>query len=281
MSSVKAEENLAQSRRRPLILVTNDDGIDAPGIRALAKAMDSVGDVVVVAPIGEQSAVGHSITLDSPIRVENYNFDAELSHIRALAITGTPCDCMKLALHELLHRKPDLAVSGINKGSNIAINVIYSGTISAASESSVNGIDSIAFSLDSKDPSADYTPAGNFAKIIAQKVLRSQLPRGVVLSTNIPAIPESEIKGIRITRQARSRWEEGFVGRKDPSNRSYYWYRGVLNILDDGPETDNKVVQNGYVSITPLQYDRTAHGCIDVLKTWSWTDFMDQDVPLK
>ncbi len=261
------------SRRQPLILVTNDDGIYSPGIRALAKAMDEIGDVVVIAPISEQSAVGHSITLNSPIRVQDHNFGEDMSHIPALGITGTPCDCMKLALHELLHRKPDLAVSGINKGSNVAINVIYSGTISAATESSVNGIDSIAFSLDTTDVNADFTPSGNYAKMIAQKVLRSQLPRGVVLSVNVPNIPENEIKGIEVTRQARSQWEEVFVGRTDPSNKPYYWYRGMLNILDHSADTDSTVVDQGYVSITPLQYDRTAHGCIDVMKTWRWGDF--------
>jgi len=269
------EKNPVQSRRKPLILVTNDDGIHAPGIRALAKAMDEIGEVVVIAPSNEQSAVGHSITLYSPIRVVDHNFGGDMSHIPAMGITGTPCDCMKLALHELLHRKPDLAVSGINKGSNVAINVIYSGTISAATESSVNGIDSVAFSLDTTNINADYSPAAKYAKLIAGKVLRSQLPRGVVLSTNIPDIPQSEIKGIKITRQARSQWEEVFVGRKDPSNKPYYWYRGMLNILDDSSDTDSTVVDEGYVSITPLQYDRTAHGCIDVMKTWRWSDAMD------
>ncbi len=278
MATSSAKDRLIQSRRQPLILVTNDDGINAPGIYALARAMDRIGEVVVVAPVNEQSAVGHAITLNSPIRVEDYSFGGELRHVHAMGITGTPCDCVKLALHELLHRKPDLVVSGINRGSNIAINVVYSGTIGAATESSANGIDSIAFSLDSKDPNADYAPAGNYAVTIAQKVLRSQLPRGVVLSANIPAIPEHEIKGIRVTRQARSRWEEEFVGRMDPSNKSYYWYRGVLNILDDGPETDNEVIQSGYVSITPLQYDRTSHGCIGVLKTWRWSEFANQNI---
>jgi len=273
MNLASDNKNKIPSRRRPLILVTNDDGIYSPGIRALTKAMNDIGDVVVIAPMNEQSAVGHSITLNSPIRIEDYNFGDELSHVPALAISGTPCDCMKLALHELLHRKPDLAVSGINKGSNVAINVIYSGTISAATESSVNGIDSIAFSLDTTDITSDFTPSGNYAKTIAQKVLRSQLPRGVVLSVNVPNIPENEIKGIQVTRQARSQWEEVFVGRKDPSNKPYYWYRGMLNILDQSKDTDSTVVDQGYVSITPLQYDRTAHGCIDVMKTWRWGDF--------
>jgi len=277
MTTGTVKEEIIQSRRRPLILVTNDDGIASSGIRALTKAMDRLGDVVVVAPAGEQSAVGHSITLNRPLRIKEYNFGDELSHIRALGITGTPCDCMKLALHELLHRKPDLAVSGINMGSNIAINVIYSGTISAATESSVNGIDSIAFSLDSKDQDADFSAAGNYAEIIAHKVLRSQLPTGVVLSANIPDIPENEIKGIQVTRQARSQWQEEFVGRTDPSNKQYYWYRGALNILDNANDTDSKSVENGYVSITPLQYDRTSHGCIDVLKTWRWSDAVNQN----
>jgi len=261
-----------QFRRRPLILVTNDDGIMSPGIRELTEALVKLGDVVVIAPAGEQSAVAHSITLDAPIRVESWSFGGDLNHVRALAINGTPCDCIKLALHQLLHRLPDLVVSGINRGANMAINVIYSGTISAATESSIYGIDSIAVSLDSKEPDADYRPAAKYAGIIAQKVLRSHLPRGVLLSVNVPMIPEDEIKGIVVTRQARSRWKEGFVERLDPANRAYYWYRGTLNILDEGADTDIHVLENGYVSITPLQHDRTAYGCLGVLSTWSWKD---------
>ena len=261
-----------QFRRRPLILVTNDDGIMSPGIRGLTEALVKLGDVVVIAPAGEQSAVAHSITLDDPIRVESWSFGGDLNHVRALAITGTPCDCIKLALHQLLHRLPDLVVSGINRGANTAINVIYSGTISAATESSIYGIDSIAVSLDSKEPDADYRPAAKYAGIIAQKVLRSHLPRGVLLSVNVPMIPEDEIKGIVVTRQARSRWKEGFIERLDPANRAYYWYRGTLNILDEGADTDIHVLEDGYVSITPLQHDRTAYGCLGVLSTWSWKD---------
>ncbi len=261
-----------QFRRRPLILVTNDDGIMSPGIRELTEALVKLGDVVVIAPAGEQSAVAHSITLDDPIRVESWNFGGDLNHVRALAIAGTPCDCIKLALHQLLHRLPDLVVSGINRGANTAINVIYSGTISAATESSIYGIDSIAVSLDSKEPDADYRPAAKYAGIIAQKVLRSHLPRGVLLSVNVPMIPEDEIKGIVVTRQARSRWKEGFIERLDPANRAYYWYRGTLNILDEGADTDIHVLEEGYVSITPLQHDRTAYGCLGVLSTWSWKD---------
>ena len=261
-----------QFRRRPLILVTNDDGIMSPGIRGLTEALVKLGDVVVIAPAGEQSAVAHSITLDDPIRVESWSFGGDLNHVRALAITGTPCDCIKLALHQLLHRLPDLVVSGINRGANTAINVIYSGTISAATESSIYGIDSIAVSLDSKEPDADYRPAAKYAGIIAQKVLRSHLPRGVLLSVNVPMIPVDEIKGIVVTRQARSRWKEGFIERLDPANRAYYWYRGTLNILDEGADTDIHVLEDGYVSITPLQHDRTAYGCLGVLSTWSWKD---------
>ena len=265
-------EDVVAVRSRPLILVTNDDGIRAPGIRELTKMMNELGDVVVAAPASEQSAVGQSITLRNPIRVEDYNFGDDLTHIRALAVEGTPCDCMKLALHELLHRKPDLVVSGINSGANLAINVVYSGTIGAATESSVQGIDSIAFSLDSKNSPADYSPAGNYAKIIAQKVLRSRLPRGIVLSVNIPNIALNEIKGIQVTRQANSRWEEDFVGRTDPANQSYYWYRGILAVLDGGRDADINALENGYIAITPLQHDRTAHGCMRVFKTWRWED---------
>ena len=262
------------TRRRPLILVANDDGIAAPGIRALTQAMSELGDVVVVAPLEEQSAVGHAITIHEPIRAKMWQFGGDLSHVRALGIAGTPSDCMKLALHTLLHRPPDLAVSGINKGSNTAINVIYSGTVSAATESSVSGVDSIAFSLDSKDLQADYGPAARYAKAIALKVLRSRLPRGIVLNVNVPAIPAEDIKGIVVTRQARSRWEESFVERVDTSDRPYFWYKGTLIEMDEGTDTDIRAMDAGYVAITPLQFDLTAHGCLGVLSTWRWGEHL-------
>ena len=260
-------------RKRPLILVCNDDGIEAPGLFALAGAMDEIGKVVVIAPVDEQSAVGHAITLHDPVRTSPWRFNGAMSHVEAVAIGGTPVDCIKLALNRILPRRPDLVVSGINRGPNTAINVVYSGTVSAATESSIRGIDSIAFSLCSAQPQ-DYSAAARFAKAIARKVLRSRIPRGVILNVNIPAIPYEEIKGVVVTRLARSCWEETFIQRTDPLDQPYYWYYGDFVNLDEGADTDIHAVEHGYVSLTPIQYDLTAHGCLGVLRTWRWADHL-------
>lgn len=261
------------TRRRPLILVTNDDGIGEPGMLALIRAMNDLGEVVVVAPAMEQSAIAHAITIHGPLRAKSYSFSGDLSHIRALSIQGTPADCMKLALNNLLHRQPDLVVSGINRGANTAINVLYSGTVGAATESSIQGIDSIAFSLCSME-SDKYGPAARYAGAIAKKVLRSRLPRGIVLNVNVPALPYDEIKGVKVTRLAHSRWTEDFIERVDPNNRPYFWYKGVFVNMDEGEDTDIHAIGKGYVSMTPLQYDLTAHGCLGVLRTWHWGEHL-------
>ena len=260
-----------QTRRQPLILVTNDDGIAEPGIKALIRAMSKLGEVVVVAPGLEQSAVAHAITIHGPLRAQPYKFRDDLGHIRALSIQGTPADCMKLALNKLLHRMPDLVVSGINRGGNTAINVLYSGTVGAATESSIQGIDSIAFSLCSKE-SSEYGPAARYAGAIAKKVLRSRLPRGIVLNVNVPSLPYEEIKGIKVTRLAHSRWTEDFIERVDPNSRPYFWYKGLFINMDEGRDTDIHAIEEGYVSMTPIQYDLTAHGCLGVLRTWQWSE---------
>lgn len=261
------------TRRQPLILVTNDDGIGQPGIIALINAMSGLGEVVVVAPALEQSAIAHAITIHGPLRAQPYTFSDGLSHIRALSIEGTPADCMKLALNILLHRLPDLVVSGINRGANTAINVLYSGTVGAATESSIQGIDSIAFSLCSKE-SNEYSAAARYAGAIAKKVLRSRLPRGIVLNVNVPDLPYEEIKGVKVTRLAHSRWTEDFVERIDPNSRPYYWYKGLFVNMDDGKDTDLHAINEGYVSMTPIQYDLTAHGCVGVLGTWQWGEHL-------
>lgn len=254
---------------RPLILVCNDDGIDAPGIIALASAMDDLGDVYVVAPIDEQSAVGHAITFKDPVRARSWQFEVPSGHVPAYAVTGTPADCVKLAVHQLLPRKPDLVVSGINRGPNTAVNVIYSGTVSAATEAAILGLDAIAFSLCAWG-GQDYEPAAQYALTIARKVMRMGMPAGVLFNVNIPALPHGEIKGITVTRQARSRWEESFVERLDPFNQPYYWLSGHFVNLDEGQNTDLHAVESGYVSLTPIQYDLTAHEKIDELKAWNW-----------
>lgn len=254
---------------RPLILVSNDDGIDAPGILALVSAIDGLGEIFVVAPVDEQSAVGHAITIRSPVRARAWQLPGKSPRHTAFAVTGTPADCVKIAVDKLLPRKPDLVVSGINQGPNTAVNVIYSGTVSAATEASILGIDAIAFSLCSWD-SRDFESAGRIARMVCEHVLERGLPDGVLLNVNIPDLPLDEISGIQITRQARSMWEESFVERLDPFNERYYWLSGTFVNLDDGGNTDILAIERGYVSVTPIQHDLTAHQHLDALADWNW-----------
>jgi 5'-nucleotidase len=256
---------------RPLILICNDDGIDAPGIAALARAMDGLGDRYVVAPVSEQSAVGHAITVRDPVRARPWPMDAVPGEVTAYAVTGTPADCVKLAVNQLMPRRPDLVVSGINRGPNTAVNVIYSGTVSAATEASILGVDALAFSLCDWE-ARDYQPAARIARRIARRVLAQGLPPGILLNVNIPALPEEDIRGIAITRQARSRWEESFSERVDPFDQPYYWLSGRFINLDEGDNTDLAAVENGYVSVTPVQHDLTAHAFLERLTDWNWED---------
>lgn len=262
---------------RPLILVCNDDGIDAPGIRALAAAMTSLGEVHIVAPIDEQSAVGHAITVRDPVRARPWDFDVPGGSVTAHAVTGTPADCVKLAANQLLPREPDLVVSGINRGPNTAVNVIYSGTVSAATEGAILGYEAIAFSLCDWE-AEDYSAAARWARRIAARVLADGLPTGLLLNVNIPALSDDELMGVEITRQARSRWEESFIERSDPFKQPYYWLSGRFVNLDEGEHTDLNAVERGCISITPLRIDLTAHDALDTLRDWSWTpDVQVQD----
>ena len=270
MSSTNQEpEAHPQPSERPLILVSNDDGIDAPGIRALASAMTHLGETHVVAPIDEQSAVGHAITVRDPVRVRSWDFQVDGGTMSAHAVTGTPADCVKLAANQLLPRAPDLVVSGINRGPNTAVNVIYSGTVSAATEGAILGHEAIAFSLCDWQ-SDDYAAAAAWARRIAARVLEEGLPPGILLNVNIPAGPEEELMGIEITRQARSRWEDSFIERADPYKQPYYWLSGQFVNLDEGEHTDLDAVERGFISITPLRIDLTAHDLLDDLRAWSW-----------
>ncbi|HHP7237539.1 5'/3'-nucleotidase SurE [Longibacter sp.] len=257
------------SSDRPLILICNDDGIDAPGIQSLATALDGYGELCVVAPEQEQSAVGHAITVRDPVRAHSYEFDVPSGPIRAWAVTGTPADCIKLATHQLLDRQPDLVVSGINRGPNTAVNILYSGTVSAATEAAILGFDAIAVSLCSFTLE-EYEVAGRYAERIVEQVLDEGLPPGVLLNVNVPAKPMDEVKGIRVTRQARSRWEESFEARVDPFDRPYYWIAGKFVNLDDGDETDLQAIENDYVSVTPIQFDLTAYNHLDAIRGWRW-----------
>lgn len=248
------------------ILVSNDDGIYSEGIIALREAMSELGEVYVYAPHKQQSAVGHAITTHLPLRVNPYYMNGDFF---GYAVTGTPADCVKLAVTTHMKEKPDLIVSGINHGSNAAINVIYSGTVSAATEGTILGIPSIAFSLTTY-VDFDFTYSKKVAKIIASTVLKNGLPPGVLLNVNIPPVPEEEIKGIKITKQGKSRWNDYFEKRVDPQHREYYWLTGQMNNIEDDEDSDIKAIQQNYVSVTPIQFDLTAYDFLEILKKWDF-----------
>ncbi len=251
---------------KPLILVTNDDGITAPGIRALIKVMNTIGDVVVVAPDSPQSAMGHAITINSTLYCSPITID-DNEQIE-YTCSGTPADCVKLAVNEILNRPPDICVSGINHGSNSSINVIYSGTMSAAVEAGIEGIPAIGFSLLDYNWEADFESTKSFVKTITENVLENGLPNGVVLNVNFPKLKADEIKGVKVCRQARAHWVEEFDKRTNPQGRSYYWLTGQFVNEDHGEDTDEWALANGYVSVVPVQFDLTAHHAIQQLNTW-------------
>ena len=256
--------------RKPLILITNDDGITAPGIRTLIEVMKTIGNVVVVAPDSPQSGMGHAITVNSTLFVEKVKVDQ--GNQLEYSCSGTPADCVKLAVNQILERKPDLCVSGINHGSNSSINVIYSGTMSAAIEAGIEGIPAIGFSLLDYSWNANFEATKPFIKSIVENVLKAGLPKDVVLNVNIPNVPKQELKGIKICRQARANWEEEFDKRTNPQGRVYYWLTGKFVNLDHGEDTDEWALKNGYVSVVPVQFDLTAHHCIQTLNTWNFND---------
>lgn len=254
--------------KKPLILVTNDDGISAPGIRTLISVMKELGDVIVVAPDSPQSAMGHAITINNTLFVNKVQFDNDLKG--EYSCSGTPVDCVKLAVNELIKEKPDLCVSGINHGSNSSINVIYSGTMSAAVEAGIEGIPAIGFSLLDYDWNADFEPFKKYVRKIAAEVLEKGLPEGVILNVNFPKQKEEEIKGVKICRQAKAYWKEEFDKRKTPQGKDYYWLTGEFINQDKGEDTDEWALANGYVSVVPVQFDLTAHHAIQQLNTYSF-----------
>jgi 5'-nucleotidase len=251
---------------KPLILITNDDGIVAPGIRALIAVMKEIGDVIVVAPDSPQSAMGHAITINNTLKIERVHIDNEIE--QEYSCSGTPVDCVKIAVNELLQRKPDLCVSGINHGSNSSINVIYSGTMSAAVEAGIEGIPAIGFSLLDYSWEADFEPIKKHLKQIALEVLQKGLPDGVVLNVNFPKLAQDAIKGIKICRQAKAMWQEEFDKRTNPQGKEYYWLTGKFVNQDKGTDTDEWALENGYISIVPVQFDLTAHHAIQSLNAW-------------
>ena len=257
-----------KAKQRPLILVTNDDGITAPGIRALVEVMKELGDVVVVAPDKPQSGMGHAITINSTLRLHKMKYYDVMTYY---ASTGTPVDCVKMAINKILPRKPDLCVSGINHGSNMSINVIYSGTMSAAVEGAIEGIPSIGFSLCDHSIDADFTASKVYAKIISENVLKHGLPEGTCLNVNIPPVPLETIKGVKVCRQGKANWVEELDERKDPSGKEYYWLTGRFENFEPGQkDTDVWALDNNYISVVPVQFDMTAYNALDKLKDWNY-----------
>lgn len=247
------------------ILLTNDDGINAPGLYALYESIRAMGDVTVVAPDTEMSAVGHAITLTDPLRVEKINKRGEFF---GYAVNGTPADCVKIAVWALLDEKPDLIISGINLGNNTGISIIYSGTVSAATEGTILEIPSFAISLVAyRNP--DFTYAAKFAKKMATIVLEKGLPVGTLLNVNVPNVKEEEIKGVVVTRQGKAVYREHFDKRTDPWGRSYYWMAGEKVELEEDEFVDDSALKNNQVSITPIQFDLTDYANLDLLKSWN------------
>ncbi|TDI64814.1 MAG: 5'/3'-nucleotidase SurE [Bacteroidetes bacterium] len=248
---------------KPLILVCNDDGISSRGIRILVELMTEMGEVIVVAPDSPQSGMGHAITVGNTLRLDKTDI---FGSVPAYKCSGTPADCVKLAKHHLLkNAKPDLVVSGINHGSNTSISVLYSGTMSAAIEGAIEGLPAVGFSLCDFSSEADFSHVGEFVQKIASEILNKGLPRGVALNVNIPPKRNEKVKGMKVCRQARAKWEEQFEVRRDPTGRKYFWMAGNFVNFDKGEDNDEWAIANNYVSIVPCQYDLTAHHAISIL----------------
>jgi 5'-nucleotidase len=264
MSTFAKVKNKNMTSEKPLILVVNDDGIFAPGIKMLISIAAEIGEVIVVAPNSPQSAKGHAITINDPLRLNKVDL---FPGIEAYECSGTPVDCVKLAKHVVLKgRKIDLCVSGINHGSNASINIIYSGTMSAAMEASVEQIPAIGFSLLDYSFEADFEQGRNYIKKIIQYVLTHPIRTGKLLNVNIPKCIETDIKGIKVCRQAEARWIEEFLEAKDPSGKPYYWLTGKFVNKDDGEDTDIWALENNYISIVPSAHDLTNYQAIADVK---------------
>lgn len=258
--SASVKKTGIRKKEKPVILITNDDGVSAPGIRNLVEAVKDLGKIVVVAPDKPQSGMGHAITIGSPLRLHTVH---TFEDIEAYQCTGTPVDCVKLAVDKVLHRKPDLCLSGINHGANHSINVIYSGTMSAAVEAAIESIPSVGFSLLDFSIEANFEGARKYARVIVENLLKEEQDKHMILNVNIPAVAAEEIRGIKVCRQAYAKYEEDFIERLDPHGRKYYWLTGEFVNFDKGTDTDVWALAHNYVSVVPVQFDMTNY----VLKT--------------
>lgn len=250
--------------RKPFILICNDDGVTAPGIQSLIESVRDLGEVMVVAPDKPQSGTGHGITINATLRLQKVRDEEGLT---VYSCTGTPVDCIKLAIYKM-EVKPDIILSGINHGSNASINVIYSGTMSAAVEGALENVPSIGFSLLDHSIDADFAAAKEIARKITIKTLEEGLPKGVCLNVNIPKLHSDEIAGIKICRQAKGNWEEEFEARLDPMGNEYFWLTGTFKNYDHGEDTDIWALENNYVSVVPVQHDLTAHSALSEINNW-------------
>jgi len=254
--------------QRPTILITNDDGITAPGIKALVEAVKDLGHVIVVAPDSPQSGMGHAITIGDPLRLNKVDV---FEGVESWQCSGTPADCVKLARDKILHAKPDICLSGINHGANHSINLIYSGTMSAAMEAAIEGVPSIGLSSLDYSFEADFTIAKKVAHELASRMLQTKMPEHTLLNVNIPKVAETEYRGMKICRQAYAKWEENFDHRIDPRGKDYYWMVGRFVNMDKHAGTDVEALSQGYTSIVPVQIDFTDYKMQELLKK-KWSD---------
>lgn len=252
---------------KPKILLSNDDGVYAPGLKALYDEFKSLGDCVIVAPEADNSGVGHAITVRQPLRLKEHNLNGSFY---AYGLSGTPVDCVKFALDHILDEEPDLIVSGINQGSNTAVNAFYSGTAAAAAEGAIMNIPSIAVSITSHKFN-DFSVAGEFARDTAENILEKGLHDYTFLNINVPPLPKKEIKGVKIAKMGRLRWKEDFDKRTDPSNKTYFWLKGIKEILDFSEDSDEIACSNGFIAVAPLICDLTNYTAIDDIKKWNLT----------
>lgn len=249
------------------ILLTNDDGIYAPGIDALKHTIQDLGQITVVAPDVEQSGVGHSITFSHPLRIREAHLDNEFL---GYSVNGSPADCVKLAIYEVMKDRPDVVISGINMGSNVGIHILYSGTVAAAVEAAIMGFPSIAISFEISGRYDDIHSAAKLARSVIERIITHKLPKGSLLNVNIPSIPPDQIKGIKVTRQFAHDFKENFEKRIDPSGKAYYWLIGTDKTIHREEDTDINAVNEGYISITPLRYDLTDYTMQKKIVEWDW-----------
>ena len=259
---------MAVEKKRPLILISNDDGVQAGGLKYLIDIVSHMGDIWVVAPEKGESGMSHAISISTPLYINKIK---EENHLHVFSCTGTPVDSVKIALNQILPRRPDFLVSGINHGSNASLSVIYSGTMGAAIEGCLNSVPSVGFSLLNPSPNADFSECGSVIKDIMKNIIENGLPQGVCLNVNIPDIPYKKMKGIRVCRQTKGVWREEYDLRKDAKGKTYYWLTGDFhNFEPNAKDTDEWALANNYIAIVPIETDFTSYEGIKFLNNWTY-----------